>query len=417
MFWIYNRLMNEPIELPQTIVRTLRLRVKDKHAPVLRDRSYWVNQVWNFDNELSVKILQREHRFVSGYDLHEFTAGASKEGIPLHSQTIQAINEEYATRRKQAKKAKLRWRVSNPQSSKYSLGWVPFKAAALRYRDGQVFFAGIEKPISLWDSYGLKDYAKDGELGPGCFCEDARGRWYLCLQVTIRKVPHTSSDKTLGIDLGCKTAAVSSAGHRLTAKHYHKLEDALAKAQRARKKARVRSIHAKIKHLRKEAMHQFTTALIREYGAVFIGDVSTNWQLEEGNGKSVLDAGWGMLKTQLQYKGEFAGRWVEVVDERWSTQRCSKCHAMTGPKGAEGLSIRQWTCSCCHATHDRDENAAENIRQMGLVDVELRVAACRLEAERKVLAALQRLAKRQANKARKLAGGGHAPLAEGILSV
>ena len=121
-----------------TFTRVLRLRLKDKHARTLREHAYWVNQVWNYCNELSFKVLQRERRFLSGFDLQKYTAGATREGLPLHSQTVQAIAEEYALRRKQFKKTKLRWRVSNPKSSKYSLGWIPFKASALRYRSGQV---------------------------------------------------------------------------------------------------------------------------------------------------------------------------------------------------------------------------------------------------------------------------------------
>ena len=155
-----------------TFTRVLRLRLKDKHARALREHAYWVNQVWNYCNELSSKVLQREHRFLSGFDLQKYTAGATREGLPLHSQTVQAIAEEYALRRKQFKKTKLRWRVSNPKSSKYSLGWIPFKAAALRYRNGQVHFSGLG-PLSLWDSYGLSNF----ELGPGSFSEDARGRY------------------------------------------------------------------------------------------------------------------------------------------------------------------------------------------------------------------------------------------------
>ncbi len=49
--------------------------------------------------------------------------------------------------------------------------------------------------------------------------------------------------------------------------------------------------------------------------------------------KSVLDAGWGMLKAQLQYKGEYAGRSVRIVSERYTTQTCSSCGARTGPAG------------------------------------------------------------------------------------
>jgi hypothetical protein len=87
--------------------------VRDKHARLLIEQARWVNFVWNYDNELSSRVLEREGRFLSGYDLHEFTAGATKAGLPLHSQTVQAVNEEYARRRRQAKKARLRWRVSD----------------------------------------------------------------------------------------------------------------------------------------------------------------------------------------------------------------------------------------------------------------------------------------------------------------
>ena len=205
-----------------TFTRVLRLRLKDKHARALREHAYWVNQVWNYCNELSFKVLQRERRFLSGFDLQKYTAGATREGLPLHSQSVQAIAEEYATRRKQFKKTKLRWRVSNPKSSKYSLGWIPFKASAISYRNGQVQFSGLG-PLSLWDSYGLSSF----ELGAGSFSEDARGRWYLNISVKVRQTPTATSGQVLGIDLGLKTAATASNGARLTAKHYHRLEKRL----------------------------------------------------------------------------------------------------------------------------------------------------------------------------------------------
>jgi transposase len=77
--------------------------------------------------------------------------------------------------------------------------------------------------------------------------------------------------------------------------------------------------------------------------------------------KSVLDAGWGMLKTQLQYKGEYASRCVKIVDERNTTRACSSCGAFTGPSGLDSLAVRSWMCSGCGDTHDRDVNAAKNI--------------------------------------------------------
>src|SRR5580700_287905 len=93
-----------------TKTRVLRLRLKDKHAKILRDLAREVNFVWNYCNELQITMFNREHRFLSGYDFAKFTRGATKEGLHLHSQTVQAIAEEYARRRQQSKKVRLSWR-------------------------------------------------------------------------------------------------------------------------------------------------------------------------------------------------------------------------------------------------------------------------------------------------------------------
>jgi hypothetical protein len=93
-------------------VRTLRMRIKDKHAGLFRCQSGEVNFVWNFCNETSMKVLERQRRFCTAYELNALTAGATKEGLSLHSQTVQAISAEYVTRRKQFKKRRLSWRSS-----------------------------------------------------------------------------------------------------------------------------------------------------------------------------------------------------------------------------------------------------------------------------------------------------------------
>jgi hypothetical protein len=80
---------------------------------------------------------------------------------------------------------------------------------------------------------------------------------------------------------------------------------------------------------------------------------------------SVADCGWGMLKAQLQYKGQQAGRCVQVVNERNTTRTCSDCRSLTGPAGLDMLAVRTWVCRECGVTHDRDVNAARNIRSAG----------------------------------------------------
>src|SRR6266481_3720019 len=129
-----------------TKTKVLRLRLKDKHARLLSALAREVNFVWNYCNELQITMFNRERRFLSGYDFAEFTRGATKEGLHLHSQTVQAIAEEYARRRKQFKKVRLRWRQST--GSRRSLGWVPFKKVAVQVTHGQIKFAGHR--LSFW---------------------------------------------------------------------------------------------------------------------------------------------------------------------------------------------------------------------------------------------------------------------------
>jgi len=348
-----------------TATKTLKLRIKDKHARVLRQMAREVNQVFNFCNETSARAIRERHQWLSGYDLQKLTAGFSQcDGITIGSGTVQVVCAEYATRRKQFKKSRLNWRVSNPRSSKYSLGWIPFKGGHARYKAGQIHFAGHK--FSLWDSYGLSDY----ELRAGSFSEDSRGRWYFNVAVAIPELvgPQLPSPTaSVGIDLGLKDCATTSDGHKLEGRWYRAHEQKLATAQRARKKRRVKAIHAKIANQRKNDLHQLSTALVRQNAALFVGDVASAKLVKTTMAKSTLDAGWAMFKTMLEYKSQQAGIVFEVVNEAYSTQTCSCCGTISAssPKGRAGLRIREWVCSECATVHDRDVNAAKNILAAG----------------------------------------------------
>lgn len=343
-----------------SMIRVLKLRLKDKHARALAEKAYWVNQVWNYCNELSFKVWERERRFMSGYDFCPYTKGAGKAGIPLTSYSIQAISEIYASRRRAAKKSKLAWRKS--RGARRSLGWIPFKAPMLKYRNGQLWISGIDSPLGLWDSYGLGNYA----LGSGSISEDSRGRWYLNISVT-GKNPHLSASKnTVGIDLGLKDFVVTSDGEAIEAKKFYRnAEQKLTRAQRAKKRKYVMSIHAKIKNQRKDFQHKLSTDLVKRYGAIFVGNVDASKLAKTKMAKSVLDAGWSQFRTMLRYKCDSAGVWFEEVNEAFSTVTCSACGSRSGPSGLKDLRIREWTCTECGTHHDRDVNAAKNILRRG----------------------------------------------------
>lgn len=342
--------------------KTLKLRIKDKHAKTLLAMAREVNMVWNYCNETSHRAIRERHQWLSGFDLQKLTNGFSKcDGVQIGSPTVQQVCEDYAKARKQFKRNKLRWRVSNPQSSKYSFGWIPFKARALQYKNGQIAFAG--KRFSLWDSYGLADY----ELRAGSFSEDSRGRWYLNVVVKVQTKTNAAT-ACVGIDLGLKEAAVTSDAQRIEGRFYRKLEAKLGIAQRAGKKQRVKAIHAKIANQRKDALHKFSTDLTQRYGVIFVGDVASAKLVKTRMAKSTLDAGWASLKTMLEYKSQQAGVVFGVMNECYTTQTCSCCEVIpsSSPKGRAGLRIRAWTCCECGAVHDRDVNAARNILAAGL---------------------------------------------------
>jgi len=118
---------------PTGSIRVLRLRVKDKHATWLNGLGREVNTVFNYCNDLSVKVFERERRFLSGFDFWLFLKGVTRGDCALHLpvQAVQEIAEEYARRRRQHRKVRLAWRKSG--GARRSLGWIPFKVRTIRY--------------------------------------------------------------------------------------------------------------------------------------------------------------------------------------------------------------------------------------------------------------------------------------------
>jgi IS605 OrfB family transposase len=338
--------------------KTLKVRVKDRHANALNRMARAVNFVWNYSNELSSRAISERGIFLSSYDIDRYTKGAGKE-LGLHSQTLQEVSKEYVIRRKQFKKRRLNWRKST--GSRRSLGWIPIKTGASHWSNGQVFHNG--RYYKVFDSYGLSQY----KFRSASFNEDARGRWYFNVVVEVAEKPSTAT-AAVGVDLGLKDIAATSDGEKLEAGHWYRgLEDKLAVAQRAGNRRRVRAIHAKIANRRKDALHKFSRKLVDRNAVIIVGDVASLKLAKSRMAKSVLDAGWGMLKTQLEYKCANANCVFIVVDEANTTQTCSSCGEKpdSRPKGIAGLGIREWTCSACGVTHDRDVNGARNILALG----------------------------------------------------
>ena len=223
------------------------------------------------------------------------------------------------------------------------------------------------------------------------------GRYYLSVQVETVMKQLTKTSKAVGVDLGIMDLAITSDGqkygtfnaswvekqakawqarfnkrkHRATVavrqwNHNHKtIKEELndyQNWQRARKiKARYQR---KIANKRKDYTQKLTTDLVRKYDMIVIEDLKTkNLQKNHRLAKSIVNASWHQFKTMLQYKCDWYGKQLIIVNPNYTSQICSQCGYHSGPKP---LEIRKWTCPKCGTHQDRDINAAVNILNKGL---------------------------------------------------
>ena len=349
------------VRMPDSFIRTLRLKVRPESYPWLNAAAVEVNQVFNYANEISYATARRtdlKRKWLSGFDLCALTAGATEYFERIGADTIQRVCVEYAQKRAAAQRLKLRWRVS--RGARRSLGWIPLKAASLKRKGKTVRFCG--KTFRVFEPERL-----DGvKWQQGCFAQDAVGDWWLCLPVTVAVESTVAPKEAVGIDLGLKDAAVTSDGERLEAlRFYRNARSKLGRLQRRGHLRQAKRLHRRIRRRRQDACHKFSRSIVNTYQNIVVGDVSPLKLAKTRMATAVLDTGWGTLRQMLQFKGAHAGRSVRIVNERNTSRGCSNCGALSGPSGLRQLAVRQWVCVNCGESHDRDVNSARNMLIVG----------------------------------------------------
>jgi putative transposase len=208
--------------------------------------------------------------------------------------------------------------------------------------------------------------------------KDSANRYFVSLLVEETIKPFKVSPNTIGIDLGLTNAVITSDGHKFgNPQFFRKDEQRLAKAQRNfakkqkgsknRDKARLKvaKVHARIQDRRNDFLHKLSTALIRENQVICAESLQVKNMLKNHNlAKAISDVGWGELVRQLKYKAEWHGRDFVQIDKFYpSSKRCHRCGRIID---SLPLSTRSWDCLECGTKHDRDINAAKNIKAAGL---------------------------------------------------
>ena len=248
-----------------------------------------------------------------------------------------------------------------------------FTRSAFKYLDGQLYLAKSKESLAV-------RWSRDLPCEPTTITvsKDSAGRYFVsCLcEFDPKTLPVTP--KMTGIDLGLKDLFVTSDGHRTgNPRHTAKHEARLAKAQRrlsrkklgsrnrAKARLKVARVHAKLSDCRMDNLHKLSRRLINENQVICVESLKVKNMLRNRSlAKSISDAGWGEFVRQLEYKAEWAGRQLVAIDQWYpSSKRCSGCGFVMN---AMPLNVRHWTCPECAAEHDRDVNAAINIKAAGL---------------------------------------------------
>lgn len=216
------------------------------------------------------------------------------------------------------------------------------------------------------------------------------------------KLNALSKDKALGIDLGIKHLAITSNNVKYdNPKHYHKTQAKLKREQKVlsrrleqnikkrvydkngkciktiykkplvecknyqKQRTKVTKIQQKIKNQRLDNLHKVSSDIIKNHDYVVLETLRIkNLMKNRKLSKAIADVGWALFINMLEYKAERYGKKVIKLDQWFpSSQICSHCQNNDGRKA---LNIREWRCSNCQTKHDRDVNAAINIRNKGL---------------------------------------------------
>jgi putative transposase len=223
-----------------------------------------------------------------------------------------------------------------------------------------------------------------GKVLSALFCKSSSVYWYLAKQVEVSDswvYPHRcETQAAVGIDLGVQDLAVLSTGERVEAprslrRHEPQLRR-LNKELSRRKKGgtnwrktmtKLARVHERIANIRHAVTHELTADVVRRFRLIGVEDLNVQGMASNGRlAKSVMDAAMGEVLRQLAYKAPLAGSTVVRAD-RWFPSS-KTCHACGLVRDSLPLGTRRWTCEC-GAEHDRDENAAENLRTVALTGI------------------------------------------------
>ena len=227
---------------------------------------------------------------------------------------------------------------------------------------------------------------EDWELKSITISRTKSGKYYASLLYEFyREEPDVKLDlnNSIGLDYKSNGLFTDNQGNSPSyPRYYRRLESKLAREQRRlshmvrgsanyeKQKTKIARVHEKIANQRKDFMHKLSYNLAEKYDYIFIEDINLQDISQHLNlGKSTYDNSFGLFRTLLSYKMGDRGKVLHKIDKWYASSKtcsiCGSCH----PEIVNSLAVRKWICPNCGSEHDRDINAASNMRNKGILEI------------------------------------------------
>jgi len=205
------------------------------------------------------------------------------------------------------------------------------------------------------------------------------GRWFvsLCVETEIPD-PVPVQGEIIGIDLGLDAFATLSSGEKIKApkplskylKRLRKLSKKHSRKQKGSKNKKksamkLACLHRKIRNVRQDFLHKLSTSFAKTKQEIVLENLNVSGMVQNRKlSRAISDAGWHEFKRQLEYKTKWYGSTLTFIGRFQPTSKvCSECGYYLDELP---LAVREWVCPECGAIHDRDINAAINLKKMAL---------------------------------------------------
>jgi transposase len=338
------------------IVRIVKLKPTKAQEATLNQ---WL---WNLTGLYNFAVKKIEHDaadqvYHSAFDFVNLAAGHS-ERMEIPSHTMQGIlKQAYAAWQRCFKNLSGKPKLKGQRNK---LNSIPFPDPIKQPGDNHASIPGL----------GAVRYHKQelpvAKIKCGRIIKKASG-WYLCLWLDCdNKFPVKDTAATVGIDPGFKTLLTLSDGTKIENPRELRVgAQRLGQSQRGGHRRLTARLLERQANRRNDRNHKISRKLVEGYKIICYS--ADNFKgIARRFGKSVTEAGHGNLIGKLAYKCRTGGRELIAVESKHTTMTCGECGALTGPAGLRGLAVRQWECSACGASLDRDRNSANVILAVGL---------------------------------------------------